>query len=289
MIGSFPETNVVGAPSLSRPGSPTICHHLSPMNEPTNLPRVYGEKEIGRILKRATELQVEEPTAPTGAGITLKELEDIAAEAGIDPTYLRRAALEMDSGVHDRSFWAEVAGEEIVLVREVTLDGEVPDRGFEHIATTIQSVSREHGQPSLLGRTLTWRAETANKSRTIQIVVSSRDGHTRVRLEENLSQLAAGLIAGTTTGVGIGVGVGIGLPIGLEVLGSALFAVAAPLGMIGISYIASRAIYRAIVRRRNRAVNELFERTVAEARASIASVAAVNPGKHTREASPPLI
>jgi len=247
------------------------------MTDPNLLPRVYGEKEIGRILKRATDLQHQEPTAPAGAGVTLTELVDIAAEAGIDPTYLRRAALEVDSGVHEGSFWTEVVGEELMLVREITLPGEIGDGGFERIVATIQMQSREHGQPSLLGRTLTWRAETASKSRTIQIVVTSRDGHTLVRLEENLSQLAAGLFSGTMAGFGLGAGVGAGLPIGLEVLGSALFAVAAPLGMMAISYVASRAIYREVVRRRNRAVNELFERTVAEATACIASAERVLP------------
>ena len=71
------------------------------MTEPLPLPRVYGEKEIGQILKRATDLQHEEPSAPSAAGVTLAELEDIAAEAGIDPVYLRRAAMEVDSGVAD--------------------------------------------------------------------------------------------------------------------------------------------------------------------------------------------
>ena len=116
-----------------------------------------------------------------------------------------------------------------------------------------------------------WRAESSSKGRTIQIVVTSRDGHTLVRLEENLTQLASGLFAGTTIGFGVGTGVGIGLPIGLNVLGSKLLAFAAPVGMIGISYVASRAIYRAIVRHRRRAIDELFSRTVAEVEASIAS------------------
>lgn len=238
------------------------------MTDPKHLPRVYGDKEIGRILQRATDLQHKEPTAPA-AGVTLDELEEIAAEAGIDPRYLRRAALEVDSIVQGSSVWTQVVGDELILIREIELPGELQESGFERIVTVIQTQSREHGQPSLLGRTLTWRAETANKSRTIQIVVSSRDGHTLVRLEENLSQLAAGLFVGTTAGVGVGVGVGAGLPIALEVIGSALFAVAAPIGIIGISYIASRAIYREVVRRRNRAVDDLFDKVVVEARASI--------------------
>lgn len=243
----------------------------------SRLPRLYGEKEIGRILKRATDLQHREPSAPA-AGVTLAELEDIAAEAGIDPRYLRRAALELDTS-RDASVWTRVVGDELRLVREVTLEGELPQEGFERIVAAIQAQAHEHGQPSLLGRTLTWRAETANKSRTIQIVVSARDGGTQVRLEENLTQTAAGLFAGSTAGFGLGLGLGVGLPIGMEVIGSVLFAVAAPIGMVATSYVAARAIYRQIVKRRTRAIDDLFQRVVEEARASIdATVRALGSG-----------
>lgn len=251
------------------------------MTEPTNLPRVYGEEEIGRILKRATELQHREPSAPP-AGVTLAELEDIAREAGIDPSYLRRAALEVDSGVSDPSFWDKVIGEEWMLVRDVSIPGELTQDGFERIVEAIHSRSKEHGQPSLLGRTLTWRAETANKTRTIQVVVTSRDGTTQIRLEENLSQVAVGLFSGVTAGAGLGFGLGLGLPIGIEVLGSALFATAAPLGMIGVSFVACRAIYRGMVKRRRAHMADLFDRIVSEATAAI-DQATLEPDAQPRE------
>ncbi len=90
------------------------------MTDPRNLPRLYGEKEIGKILKRATELQHDEPPETSADSMTLQELEDIAAEAGIDPAYLRRAALEVDSGTAEWSTWEKFAGEELVLGREIT-------------------------------------------------------------------------------------------------------------------------------------------------------------------------
>jgi len=60
------------------------------MPDPNKLPRVYREKEIGQILKRATDLQHEEPTAPAAAGMTLAELEEIAAEAASRPCWAGR-------------------------------------------------------------------------------------------------------------------------------------------------------------------------------------------------------
>lgn len=229
------------------------------MTEPKHLPRLYDEDEVGKILDRATAIQRQEPVRASGrSGLSLAELEEIALETGIDPKHLRRAALELDTGEIESDLGSRLAGERTTLALESTVPGELPEDAFERVVFVIQRVAKEHGQPSLLGRTLTWRAETANKTRTIQVTVSARRGETHIRVEERLHQFAAGLFGGVIGGVGGGVGIGVGLPVGLEVLGSALFATAFPLGIIGLSYIASRAIYRVFVRRRREALAELL-------------------------------
>lgn len=240
------------------------------MTDPKSLPRLYGDEEIGRILKRATELQHREPTAPT-AGVTLQELEEIASEAGIDPACLRRAAMELDTGRGRPTLWSKLLGDHVGLVRETTLGGEVGDDDFEGILATIQATAKEHGQPSLFGRTLTWRAETAGKTRTVQVVVTSRDGTTHVRVEENLTQMASGIFGGVMGGGGVGIGIGVGLPVGIEVLGSALFATLAPVGVVGLGYVAARSIYRTVVSRRRRAMNTLFDGIVEATKTAIES------------------
>ncbi len=240
------------------------------MTDPPNIPRVYGDKEIGQILKRATELQDMEPSAPSSSGLTLRELEEVAVEAGIDPRFLQRAALELGTSAIDSGFWAKVTGDELMLLRETTVPGELHDDGFERVVSVIQMGTREHGQPSLLGRSLTWRAETPTKTRTIQVTVTSRDGQTYVRLEENLHQLAGGVFGGGVAGGGVGVGVGVGLPLaGYLGLGGSLLAAAFPLGFLGLSYIAARAIYRAIVNRRRTVMSELFDKMLAEVLACV--------------------
>lgn len=81
------------------------------MTDPKHLPRLYGEKEIGKILKRATELQHEEPSALSADRMTLQELQDIALEAGINPALVRRAAQEIDTGAIEMSTWGKVVGD----------------------------------------------------------------------------------------------------------------------------------------------------------------------------------
>ena len=248
------------------------------MTQPNDLPRLYDEDEVGKLLKRATELQREDPasTAATG-GLSLSELEEIAAEAGIDPRFLRRAAGEMASGRTAPEGWARITGERLTLVREAVVTGELDQEGFERMVETIQVHVHEHGQPSLLGRTLTWQAETASKMRTIQVMVTSRDGETHIRAEERLHQMASGLFAGTVSGVGVGVGVGAGLPLALTVFGSSFLAVAFPVGATVLSYLACREIYRRVVHGRESALDVLVDSLVEEANRAVANHALPDP------------
>ena len=66
--------------------------------------RIYTDKEISAVLKRATELQGAQGPAGGTSGLSLDELEQIAAEVGIDPNYVKAAALELEEGRTDTSY-----------------------------------------------------------------------------------------------------------------------------------------------------------------------------------------
>ncbi|MEQ9399029.1 MAG: hypothetical protein RJQ04_07640, partial [Longimicrobiales bacterium] len=229
------------------------------MPDSRNLPKLYDEKEVGAILRRATELGREDPgTAGRGGGTSLSDLEDIAREAGIDPALVRRAAGELESGGIGLRGWDRVFGETSTLVREAEVAGEIPPEAFEDVVNAIEAVVRDHGQPSVLGRTLTWRGENQNRSRMLQVTVTSKDGRTSIRAEEHLRQLAAGVFGGGMGGFGTGIGLGVGLPIGIEVLGSVAFTVAFPVGVLGLSFLGARAVYRHVVGGRRKALADLM-------------------------------
>jgi hypothetical protein len=223
--------------------------------------RLYDEKEVARILERATELQSEGPAGAPGSrsGMSLEELESIAKEVGIDPAHLKRAARELDTRTPGDEVATDLLGGPLSLVLERTVAGEMDDSAFEQLVVEIQRHTDSHGLPGLMGKTLSWQSETASKTRTLQVMVSSREGETLIRIEERLHQFASGLFAGTVAGVGGGIGIGVGLPVGLNVLGSALFAVAFPLGVIGLTYMGCKEIYRQVVRKRARRLEDLLE------------------------------
>jgi len=257
------------------------------MAEPSETRRRYGDEEVGLILKRAAELQRQEPTlAAEGGGLSLGELEEIAAEAGIDPRYLRRAAEEVDTaavplpgeGV-DR-----LIGAPLILHFERSLAGELPEGGFESLLPEIQDAAEGYGQPSLLGHTLTWQSKSPNNERTLQVTVTSRDGRTRIRIEERSSELAARLFGGIIGGVGGGLGLGVGMGVGIGVLQSALFSVAWPVGVITGSFVIARTFYRSAVRRRQRVLRHLLDRLTETIETAVARQA-LEPGE--RRPGPP--
>src|SRR5690606_14378349 len=64
--------------------------------------RTYSEQEVRDVLQRAAELQMHAARrVDNSVGLTLSELEQIAHESGLDPTFVRQAASEFDEPAHD--------------------------------------------------------------------------------------------------------------------------------------------------------------------------------------------
>jgi hypothetical protein len=247
--------------------------------------RRYGDKEVGLILKRAAELQRQEPaSAVEGGGLTLAELEEIAVEAGIDARHLQRAAAELDAGAarFHREGVERWLGGPVTIELQRSLPGELPESEFESLAAQIQEVADAHGQASLLGHTLTWRSATPEGERSLQVTVSTREGRTRIRIEERLHGIAGGLFGGIMGGVGGGVGLGVGLGVGIGALGSAAFATVFPLAVITGSYLLARSIFGSLAWRRQRVLRELLDR-LTEYVEGATSGQALEPGGPARE------
>lgn len=232
--------------------------------------RRYGDREVGLILKRATEIQDETPE-PSGAGLTVRELEEIAVEAGIDAQHLRIAVAELDRGAPASRIATTLLGSSPTIALERVFQGEVPESVFERLLPDIQHFAVGQGVPSLFGKTLTWRSTTPQNTRSLQVTVSSRDGETQIRVEEQLHGLAGGLFGGLVGGGGAGIGIGVGIGVGVDVLSSVLFSVAFPLAAIGGAYALARTIFGTLVRRRKRALHQLMERLEQIVEAELAS------------------
>lgn len=211
--------------------------------------RRYGDREVARILKRATELQRAEPSAADPEGLTLAELADIAREAGIDPALLRRAATEVDLGGGRSTMWRRLAGAPVMLQLEHSVEGEIPSERFDALIPIIQQATEGQGTASAVGRTLTWSSHTTDNTTSQQILVTSADGRTLVRWEERFGGLAGALFGGILGGGGIGLGAG-GAAAIAGAAGPVALVIAVPVVLVGGSYALSRGIFTHIVKRR---------------------------------------
>ena len=180
-----------------RAGPPDGDRAQPDMTSDSNLPRRYTEDQVSEILKHATDLQAEESTPGRGSaeGMTLAEIQEIAAEVGIDPRHLQTAAARLDRP-EPSGLGVALAGGPLLVSVERVVPGEMSEDDFARIVPDIQQASTGHGNATMVGSTLTYSAETGQKQRTLQVVVSSQDGQTLIRAEERLHGLAAALFGG---------------------------------------------------------------------------------------------
>jgi hypothetical protein len=239
--------------------------------------RRYSEKEVTRLLKRATELQRALPVASASKGLTLSELEEVAAEAGLDPALLRQAAAELDVGSLPSAgsgIGVRLAGAPLRTVIERTLQGEVPVAAFTTMVPIIQMAADAPGQASQVGNTMTWQSQNPSSPRSLQILIAAHTGQTLIRIEERYGALAGGLFGGFVGG-GTGISIGVGGAIG-GALASAALAVALPLAITTSTYLVVRRVFRSIVRRRRGAIEKLLD-TLADH--AVQAIEAAGPGQ----------
>ena len=215
--------------------------------------RRFSEKEIGLILKRASELQVQEPTGTRedeAGGLSLEELEQVAREAGIDPTYIRRAASDIaTAGVAPES--TPFLGAPVRLEFERTVDREVAASAYETLMEEIQQALGP-GVVNTLGRSFAWHS--TNVQRQVAVTITPRQGRTRIRVEERLHNVAGGLFGVLMGGVG-----GLGISIAIGLLSAPLMAAAITAGMLVGSYGLARGLFRGTAIRRGRELRRLAD------------------------------
>lgn len=169
--------------------------------------RSFSEAQVRELLDRAAQLQAREPEDP--AAMTMGAVEQVAAQVGIPPEHVRKAAAELkaDSApVHlpvPRSPGGQALnwgpGTQVAegqwrrspeerwdrVVLDAVVEGEVPEDAYPLLVEEIQGHLGIMGHASVLGGTLTWSPATqGEETRRVVVSVKSREGRTRIRVEE---------------------------------------------------------------------------------------------------------
>lgn len=232
-------------------------------NESTRAGRMYSDSEVALVIKRATELQASEAQrSDAGAtGLSLGELEQIAREAGIDPSLVRRAAQEIDTR-QSTSPASKFLGAPSTIVMERTMDGEVPTAEYEVIVDMLRRMFNDNGFVGTIGKSLAWSSAPRGygrhgSSQQINVSVTPRDGRTVIRVEQSLRGTAGGLFGGLMGGIGGGT-TGLSVSAGMVVFHSALIAAGLWVSVLGASYLLARRIFVHVARGRSSTLRDVL-------------------------------
>ncbi len=149
-----------------------------------------GDAEVQRVIGRAAELQAQQPTGE--GALSLGAVEQVAAEVGIPPEHVRRAARELQrpepaARAPQRYAPSGFDASKSRIIHERTVEGELPESAYAGLVEEIQTRLETAGHVSLLGGTLTWSpAAQTEESRKVVVTVTPRHGQTQIRVEERL-------------------------------------------------------------------------------------------------------
>jgi hypothetical protein len=170
--------------------------------------KLYSEKEIGAILKRAAELSMSEAGSNAG-GLSLEELQQIGREAGIDPDLILKAASELQNYAPPRE--RNVIGGPIRYANDFVLEGEIDGATWEEMIAAIRNSFKDPGVVSTRENVFEWTSQGETEKAQVTALISS--GRTKISLFWAEPVLAVPLFIPTL------VGTIISLPITFESLG----------------------------------------------------------------------
>ncbi|MBT8395949.1 MAG: serine/threonine protein kinase [Gemmatimonadetes bacterium] len=166
----------------------------------------FSEDQVRQLLDRAAELQARE--SQDSGVMTIGAVEQVAAQVGIPPEHVRKAAEEMRPDATAVRYHRKTPGGQTVdwgpgsqapvglwrrspeekwdrVVLDSYVDGEIPDEAYPAMVDEIQETLGIMGHASVLANTLTWSPATQGEdSRRVVVAVKSKDGVTRIRVEE---------------------------------------------------------------------------------------------------------
>jgi hypothetical protein len=147
--------------------------------------RRYSEEEFALILRKASEIQLSDRGSAgegTAGGLTLDEIRSIAAEAGINPESVTRAASIMGAMEWDekRSFMSTVFGGPSKFHLDCEIPGRIPPEEMGRILEQIRRAAEHQGEASEVLGGVEWK--TVGDLNAINVNISPRDDSTSVQI-----------------------------------------------------------------------------------------------------------
>ena len=166
--------------------------------------RVYSEEEVAKLIRRAVELESKRSSSDqTGSekGLTIHDLEKIAADAGIDPELMQRAAKEMDHAAFIGDFEETTKVNRSEIVAEHWIKTDVNNQLLDDLITelnhrfgTSKTIStggdrlwNDYTGKAVVNKTATsadWRYTDEMELYTTRILMQQRGDKLRIRVSK---------------------------------------------------------------------------------------------------------
>lgn len=212
-------------------------------------PRLYSDQEISAILKRAGELQATQSDAETH-GLSLEELQHIAAEVGLDPKLVATAAAQLERKGGEKS-GAGLLGSPTSIHIERVIQGEIAEHQWAEVAGNIGEAFGMVGRSGQVGQSLEW---THTSERThLQVTLTPHKGQTKVRVVGKFTRVA---LAFFLPALIVGGAWGTIIPLALQVAPAFSFAIGMTLAIA--AYWFARLGYGRYIRKKEKAVDKLM-------------------------------
>ena len=178
------------------------------MTDPSDSGRRYTDDEFALILRKASELQADDPERTFSAGehpsegLSLSEIQSIAEEAGMDPRLVAKAAAALST--EGASTAAKILGGPTRYHLEYTRKGEVTQEDLGRIVDVIRREAKQQGEAKRVMDSLEWKM--MGDVSQIYVNVIPRDGETTVQIVADRS--GAGMLTYVFPGIAALVSIG---------------------------------------------------------------------------------
>ncbi len=153
--------------------------------------RTYTDEEVRTLLERAVELQSQKATSASKQGLTLDELEEIAAASDIDPTHLKQAAHELEAQTQKSTTSTRTSNTHVFV--DCTVPGRLPDHAWNDILIELRRrfglvADKERITEERTAASLSWTHVDKDDVET-QVYVDAHDGTVQVRLSQYVAYM----------------------------------------------------------------------------------------------------
>lgn len=251
---------------VSRPLAPAATlTDTSPMS-PSNGERRYSEDEFALVLRMASEVEdVPDPGSdriPDEGGFTLSQIREIAAEVGIDPERVSRAAALLPSA--EESVWARLLGGHPRHRLQHSVSGEVAEKDLVRIIEVARNSLGVQGETREVLGALEWKG--SNNVTGYSVSATPREGATTIQVSADRTESMMGIYGGVGMGVlGIVALTSVKLVFGETDAGI----VAGLLTGIPPGLLAARALWKKSTKKWRRRLLQLMDALAEEAEASL--------------------